>query len=91
MEYQPVHTFTRPIKYGERSMEVEWLQKCLVHQGLHPANCVTGAFFGITLKSVKAFQEKYEYDILLPLGLSEPTGVVGKATIAKLNQLYGTK
>jgi hypothetical protein len=88
IETKPKHTFTRSIKYGERSKEVEWLQMCLVNEGIHPKEAVTGNFFGITLNSVKKFQLKYADDVLKPIGLKLPTGFVGAMTIKKLNELY---
>lgn len=94
-EYKPKHTFPQNIiKYGDRSEDVAWLQKCLQHEKLFPIGAndhlyfVTGNFYGLTLKAVKDFQLRYKDDILVPAGLKEPTGVVGKYTIKKLNELF---
>jgi peptidoglycan hydrolase-like protein with peptidoglycan-binding domain len=86
---RPRHTFTRNLRFGMNNNDVRMLQECLVHEGIHPSNAVTGFFGGITLRSVKQFQTKYAKDILVPAGLDAPTGFVGAMTIAKLNELYG--
>ncbi len=41
--------------------------------------------------NVSSFQLKYKNEILTPNGLVTPTGYVGPATRAKLNQLYGCR
>lgn len=47
----------------------------------------TGYFGAKTLDAVKRFQAKYAADVLLPLGLAQPTGFVGEATLKKLRSL----
>jgi len=49
----------------------------------------TDRFTETTAAAVSALQEKYRGEILTPNGLTSPTGYVGPATRAKLNQLYG--
>ncbi len=85
---KPIYTFTNGIQYGDVSMDVLMLQKCLVYEGLLPENCTSGHFYGRTLAAVNAFQTKYKDDILTQLGLTAPTGKVGSQTIKKLNSLY---
>lgn len=86
---KPKHKFTQQLKFGMKNDEVLWLQKCLQYDGLFPSNVTpTGLFAGITLKAVKDFQNKYASEILAPLGLFSPTGIVGNATNAKLNRLF---
>lgn len=47
-------------------------------------------FFGLlTKKAVIKFQEKYAKDVLTPWGLKKGTGVVGKTTLIKINELIG--
>lgn len=94
-EYKLKHTFGQTVlSYGMYSKEVAWLQKCLQWLKLFPIGSssyvffVTGHFYGLTLKAVKDFQMMYKDDILVPAGLKEPTGVVGKYTIKKLNELF---
>lgn len=71
--------------------EVRCLQEFLNSQGtaIYPEALVTGYFGPKTQAAVIRFQEKYIADILLPLGLSQGTGVVGPSTRAKINQLLG--
>lgn len=85
---KPIHTFVNNLSLGNKNDEVKCLQEVLVYEGLLPADCVTGLFAGRTLAAVKAFQNKYASDILIPSGLTQPTGYVGSATIKKLNELY---
>ena len=47
------------------------------------------SFFGpLTVDALKRFQQKYAQDILVPQGLSIPTGELGLFTRLKLNLLY---
>ena len=85
---KPVHTFVTPMKHGSSGVEVVWLQKALVYEGLLPADCVTGYFGGRTLAAVRIFQDKYRDEILVPVGLSEPTGSVYNQTLKQLNKLF---
>jgi len=55
-----------------------------------PGNETT--FFGhLTEKAVIKFQEKYHTEILTPLQLKRGTGIVGNATLLKINQLISNK
>jgi hypothetical protein len=86
---RPRYEFKKDLRVGQNSKDVEMLQKCLQYLKFFPANQVcTGFFGGITLKSVKMFQEAYAKDILHPIGLSVGTGLVAKQTRAKLNELF---
>lgn len=85
---KPVHTFTKNMVFGDRGNEVTMLQRCLIDQGLLKAGLDTGYFGGLTLKAVRAFQEKYRKDILVPAGTTTATGKVLKFTRNKLNELY---
>ena len=48
-----------------------------------------GVFGDATAAAVKAYQEKYGSDILVPQQMNEGNGILGKATRAKLNSTYG--
>lgn len=83
----PKFTFTQTLKVGVTSNEVKQAQLLLISEGLLPSDCATGYFGGLTLAGVRAFQEKYAADILLPQGLMAPTGFWGTGCIKKANQL----
>lgn len=87
---KPKYVFTKNLSIGMKSPDVKALQQCLIYEGLLPSDCATGLFAGRTFAAVRAFQEKYESEILTPNGLTAPTGLVGPATIKKLNALYGS-
>ncbi|MGC9602187.1 MAG: peptidoglycan-binding protein [Minisyncoccia bacterium] len=48
---------------------------------------ITGVFGPLTEGAVKAFQSKYKDQILAPLGLTAPTGIVLSATQSQINAL----
>ncbi len=47
----------------------------------------SGKYDAATRKAINQFQQKYATDILLQSNLTAPTGIIGKATIQKINQL----
>ena len=86
------YTFTKALSFGMQNSDVVALQHCLKIDGEFPATVAFTGYFGqTTLAAVKAFQAKYAADILTPQGLTEPTGIVGTATIKKLNALFQAK
>lgn len=87
---KPIHTFNTNLVYGMNGIEVEWLQKILVHQGLLKPIFITGKFRNNTLQAVIKFQEKYADKILKPLGLTKGTGRVLESTRKELNAQYGS-
>jgi len=76
--------FTLTLKKGMKSPQVSDLQKIFsrYYPDLYPGKKITGYFGNETLAALKKFQKKYN----LPV-----TGIVDKATRAKLNELYGKK
>lgn len=83
-------SFTRNLQFGDKGEVVEQLQTALASdEEVYPEGLVTGYFGPLTKKAVIRFQEKYEDEILAPLGLTRGTGYVGNATREKLNELYG--
>ena len=84
--------FERNLYFGMRNdFEVNCLQEFLKAQGpeIYPEGLVTGNFLSLTQQAVIRFQEKYNSEILKPLGLERGTGYVGSATRTKINQLLG--
>jgi len=81
--------FKNILKKGMSGPDVVALQHALKLEGCFPTTqAFTGYFGSITLAGVKSFQLKYKDEILLPSGLSAPTGYVGQFTLAKLNSIY---
>jgi len=81
---------------GKRGSDVVALQTALVEEGVYPPEgadiqaCPISGFYGsCTERSVSMFQERYADDVLRQHGLDTPTGLVGRATRAKLNEIYG--
>lgn len=73
------------------SKDVAYLQKILILEGCMSEADVAlfpGYFGPKTEDGVKRFQLKYAQEILAPLGLKSPTGIVGASTRKKLNSLY---
>lgn len=90
-------SFKMDLMQGDTDPAVKELQKVL---NSSPDTAISGngvgspgqesTYFGASTKAaVIKFQEKYKNDILTPNGLTAGTGLVGKATRTKLNQLLG--
>lgn len=86
--------FTHNLVPGDVGEEVHELQVFLNAHDFTVAQAAAGApgqetdYFGAaTRDAVKRFQEAFANEILAPLGLSAPTGIVGSSTRAKLNSL----
>ncbi len=82
------YDFNNSITFGSGSGDVTALQTALQKEGLY-TRTITGSFDAKTAESVTWFQEKYQAEVLSPWGLTKGTGLAGKTTTAKLNQLYG--
>lgn len=83
--------FSQTLRYGNRGLEVSYLQIFLKSQGaeIYPEGIVTGFYGSATQQAVIRFQEKYQEEILMPLGFTKGTGVLGQATRTKINNLLG--
>jgi len=88
------HRFSSNLQNGSEGGEVLALQYALRNDSLYPPpghslnDCpINGRFGPCTEAAVRLFQTKHQTEILAPLGLSTPTGVVGPSTIEKLNTL----
>jgi len=88
-------TFFRNLRLGDFGDDIKELQKILNSES-DTAVAVLGEgslgqetnYFGLkTEQAVIKFQSKYKDEILIPNGLSFPTGFVGPATRQKLNNL----
>src|SRR5579864_1512976 len=83
------HTFTTNLGVGSSGSEVSALQQALQKENFEATGSQSGTYDEMTASLVTAFQEKYRSDVLVPSGLQNGTGYVGRATRAKLNALYG--
>jgi len=85
------HDFNTDLKMDMSGNEIAALHIALEKEGFSISSDEKNSqkFAESTASAVSGFQEKYRAEILTPLGLKYPTGFVGKATRAKLNQLYG--
>ncbi len=89
------YTFSKTLKEGVYDTEVMQLQKLLnsdsytqvVSFGPGSNGNETMYFGPATKAAVMRFQQKYASEVLYSQGISNPTGFVGYATIAKLNSL----
>jgi len=81
------YTFNNNLNIGSSGSDVANLTTVLSKEGLLEEK--NSNFDESVASAVTGFQEKYRDEILTPVGLRHGTGFVGKATRAKLNQLYG--
>jgi len=81
--------FEQGLRPGASGNSVKCLQAFLSRQGsaIYPESIVSGFFGPLTEQAVIRFQEKYANEILAPLGLTNPTGIVGLSTLAKIKTL----
>lgn len=90
-------SFQTNFKQGKAGLSVKYLQIILnqdpdtqlAKAGVGSPGKETNYFGPLTEKAVIKFQEKYRDAVLKPWGFTEGTGIVGKTTKAKLNQLLG--
>jgi len=86
---------SRTLRFGDQGEDVRALQVALntspdtqVSQSGAGSPGEESNYFGLkTLDAVKRFQNKYQAEILSPLGLVSATGFVGPATLKKLQSL----
>jgi hypothetical protein len=83
------HTFNINLKQGDSGEEVSALQRALAYYGVYGGGDVQGTFANTTASAVVKFQEKELPDVLISLGLTHGTGIVGSATRKWLNTFYG--
>ncbi len=85
--------FTTSLQLGDEEKEVKQLQQFLNNQGFTVTDQGAGSpgqeteYFGpATKRALEQYQEVYKEEILTPLGLSAPTGVLGPATIQHIQE-----
>lgn len=80
--------FKSDLKEGSNGQEVNKLQTCLAKdKEVYPSGKINGNFGAETKQAVIKFQEKYAKEILEPQGFKKGTGLVGKSTRVKLNEI----
>lgn len=85
---KPVWQFNVDVKQGSPlTKEISMVQTFLAWNGLLDQKYICGSFGPRTTQAVNDFQDKYEYDILLPAGVAAPTGKWGSFTRKKANAL----
>jgi peptidoglycan hydrolase-like protein with peptidoglycan-binding domain len=95
----PVFSFQKNLKFGDSNQDVRQLQIVLNSDaGTRVSSSGIGSkgqestYFGqLTQNAVMRFQAKYRKEVLEPYAIYSPTGFVGVATRAKLNQIISTK
>jgi hypothetical protein len=80
------YMFNTNLGMGASGAPATALQKALLKDG--QVVIVTNVFDAQTAAAVRAYQEKYAAEILVPLGLTRGTGYVGSSTRVRLNKLY---
>jgi hypothetical protein len=85
---KPKWTGKKTLQVGSKGEDVKTLQKILSLEGFFNYPEFTGFFGGATRMGVIKLQEKYADEILKPLGLTKPTGIVGKSTLSWLAKHY---
>ena len=89
------YTWTRSLSNGSTGADVMNLQSFLnmsadtqvAASGAGSAGQETSYYGPLTAAAVSKFQTKYSADILVPVGLTSPTGYFGPSTMAKANSV----
>ncbi len=72
---------------GSRGEDVKCLQKILINEGVWESEVGSTGYFGqITKNALAKFQDKYNYEILRPIGLEKGTGYFGSKTMEYLKK-----
>ncbi len=79
---------SRSIEFGAKNIDVTTLQAFLIADDINIPAGVTGYYGAQTRAAVNDFQIKYSAQILLPQGLSRPSGAVRSGTLAQINALH---
>ncbi len=82
--------FTQYIKYASKTNDTNEVKRWqdFLNNSQNSGLTVDGKFGRLTLNAIKNFQAQYATSILLPWGITEPTGYVYKSTRAKANKIF---
>ena len=83
--------FTQYLKLNSRVNDINEAKRWqkFLNDELNAGLIIDGKFGPLSFQAVKNFQAKYVTDILLPWGITIPTGYIYKSTRAKANSLFG--
>jgi len=82
------YNFKKDLKMGSKGGDVSALRLALTKEGLYQKESDSSSFDAYMTAAVMAFQNKYSSEILVPNGTTQPTGIVGKSTRKKLNEIF---
>ncbi len=85
------YDFKKDINFEDKGEDVEALKIGLLSEGFYKAEWQSDSFDVYVAAAVMGFQNKYKEDVLLPIGLKNPTGIVSTMTVRKLNDLFSCK
>ena len=83
------YSFKKDLNMGSRGNDVAALRTILIKEGVYKSEWKSESFDSYMKVALMDFQNKYAADILTPNKITSPTGVFGKVTRKKINDLYG--
>ncbi|MDD5639312.1 MAG: hypothetical protein PHR47_00700 [Candidatus Pacebacteria bacterium] len=82
------YNFKKDLKIGNKGEDVNALRLALIKEGVYKSEWTSNSFDVYIAAAVMDFQNKYSSEILIPNGITKPTGIVGKSTRKKLNEIF---
>ncbi|MFA5080657.1 MAG: peptidoglycan-binding domain-containing protein [Candidatus Paceibacterota bacterium] len=82
------YNFKKDLKLGNKGEDVNALRLALIKEGVYKSEWTSSSFDIYIAAAVMDFQNKYSSEILIPNGITQPTGIVGKSTRKKLNEIF---
>jgi peptidoglycan hydrolase-like protein with peptidoglycan-binding domain len=82
-----VGIITRKLSLGSKGDDVTALQRALKIDGFYVTGPITGYYGKLTKNAVTRFQNYYKSELLTPNGYKTGTGIVGPATMKKINEI----
>ncbi|MCK9393373.1 MAG: peptidoglycan-binding domain-containing protein [Candidatus Paceibacterota bacterium] len=82
------YNFKKDLKLGSKGEDVNALRTALIKEGVYKSEWTSSSFDIYITAAIMDFQNKYSQEILTPNEITKPTGIVGKLTRKKLNELF---